>query len=167
MGERSDIIPAVTNEATQLILGLVTKPVSNDRMIELSKTYGCSFYYMPDANPLRTRVAQGVAVEDFRTLRDRYLAAETREAKNTIGGSVDLSNIVAKLDRFKFKRILSKNIVLVAAHIQAVDVGHGRPWSTDTPGQWFLRGIHRPDQRYAEIVNIDWCSDATGPKLSP
>ena len=160
MGERSDIIPAVTNEATRVILGIITKSMSDDRMIELSQMYGCGFYRMSDVNILRTRVAQGVDVEDFRILRDRYHAAETREAKNAIGSTVDLSNIVARLDQFKFKRILTKNIILVSAHIQAADVGHGRVWTTDTPGQWFLRGIHRPDRRYAEIVNIDWCPDA-------
>ena len=115
---------------------------------------------MPDISTFRSRVAMGVSAEDFRRLADRWESAVSQDARNTIAGSVDMSNIVAHLTQFKYKRVLTKNIVLVSAHTKAVECGQGTPWSTKTPGQWYLRGVHRVGKPWSEVINIDWCPNA-------
>lgn len=160
MGEKQEIIPEITNEATQLILGLITQYISDDRKLELEQEYNCKFYHMPDISTFRSRVAMGVSAEDFRRLADRWESAVSQDARNTIAGSVDMSNIVAHLTQFKYKRVLTKNIVLVSAHTKAVECGQGTPWSTKTPGQWYLRGVHRVGKPWSEVINIDWCPNA-------
>lgn len=159
MGEKQPIPdPVDQTQATRLIIGFCTKPISPARAEELRKEYGCYFYYLHELTEVKA--LESISAEDQHMIVSRYDAVDDNNARMAIFAQVDDTNVVADLSQFKFKRILKHNLVLMYAHVVARNTGEVVPWAADQSGEWVPRYLYNTHPRgyrtLQRLVNIDW-----------
>ena len=150
--------PVDQTQATRLILGFCTKPISQKRADELRNEYGCYFYYASDLSDIKA--LETVYAEDQHLVKERYDEAAKGSAEPSTFMHIDQSNAVAVLTQFKFKRVLKHNLVLVYAHVAACNTTRGVPWAANQEGIWVPRYLYN-ERRYSyrtlvQLINIDW-----------